>query len=117
MDMTVNRLPARTWNWLKMNETVLSSVEPFRQQEIPEGNIFREENETEQNIFREIETGMGPDMDQLGENSAAARHRFRERKYDGCAGDRKSHAGWKFSPLFPSCGERQYPEGRLSFQF
>ena len=36
MDMTVNRLPARTWNWLKMNETVLSSVEPFRQQEIPE---------------------------------------------------------------------------------
>ncbi|MFQ9393705.1 MAG: hypothetical protein ACLR2E_05485 [Lachnospiraceae bacterium] len=26
MDMTVNRLPARTWNWLKMNETVLSSV-------------------------------------------------------------------------------------------
>ena len=59
MDMTVNRLPARTWNWLKMNETVLSSVEPFRQQEIPEGNVFREENETEQNIFREIETGMG----------------------------------------------------------
>ena len=41
MDMTVNRLPARTWNWLKMNETVLSSVEPFRQQEIPEGNVFR----------------------------------------------------------------------------
>ena len=39
MDMTVNRLPARTWNWLKMNETVLSSVEPFRQQEIPEGNV------------------------------------------------------------------------------
>ena len=36
MDMTVNRLPARTWNWLKMNETVLSSVEPFRQQEISE---------------------------------------------------------------------------------
>ena len=50
MDMTVNRLPARTWNWLKMNETVLSSVEPFRQQEIPEGNVFREENETEQNL-------------------------------------------------------------------
>ena len=45
MDMTVNRLPARTWNWLKMNETVLSGVEPFRQQEIPEGNAFREENQ------------------------------------------------------------------------
>ena len=72
MDMTVNRLPARTWNWLKMNETVLSGVEPFRQQEIPEGNAFREENETEQSIFREIETGMGPDMDQLGENTTAA---------------------------------------------
>ena len=46
MDMTVNRLPARTWNWLKMNETVLSSVEPFRQQEIPEGT-FQGRNETE----------------------------------------------------------------------
>ncbi len=80
MDMTVNRLPARTWNWLKMNETVLSGVEPFRQQEIPEGNAFREENETEQSIFREIETGMGPDMDQLGENSYRCRHRLRGRK-------------------------------------
>ena len=23
LDMTVNSLPSRTWNWLKMNETVI----------------------------------------------------------------------------------------------
>ena len=112
MDMTVNRLPARTWNWLKMNETVLSSVEPFRQQEIPEGNVFREENETEQNIFREIETGMGPDMDQLGENSAAAVIA------SGKGNMTDAPVIVNLTPDgFPSCGERQHPEGRLSFQF
>ena len=82
------RLPARTWNWLKMNETVLSSVEPLPAAGDPGGKRFpgMRNDRQSRSIFREIETGMGPDMDQLGENSAAAVSRFRERKYDGCAG-------------------------------
>lgn len=27
LDMTVNSLPSRTWNWLKMNESKLKDIE------------------------------------------------------------------------------------------
>ena len=27
LDMTVNSLPSRTWNWLKMNESKLKEIE------------------------------------------------------------------------------------------
>ena len=26
-NMTINRLPAKTWNWLRMNETQLEKIE------------------------------------------------------------------------------------------
>ena len=27
LDLTINRLPARTWNWLRMNEADLKQIE------------------------------------------------------------------------------------------
>ena len=55
--------------------------------------LLREENETEQSIFREIETGMGPDMDQLGERqlTAVPSSLSEEGNYGRCSGDRPSH--------------------------
>ena len=41
LDMTVNSLPSRTWNWLKMNETAVSGISVSGAHEgnleIPEG--------------------------------------------------------------------------------
>lgn len=36
-NMTINRLPAKTWNWLRMNETQLEKIEiprPERQKSL-----------------------------------------------------------------------------------
>lgn len=72
IDMTVNRLPARTWNWLKMNESSLSDIGadggvPLRPElsgdEISWENL---ENVPLDVDWAGMETGMGPDMDRLG---------------------------------------------------
>lgn len=36
IDMTVNRLPARTWNWLKMNESRLTDVKIEKHVRLPQ---------------------------------------------------------------------------------
>ena len=67
MDMKINFLPAKTWNWLRMNETEVKQVKADRQalekEEIPE--TFAVEAST----LEPIKTGMGPDMDKLAEQS------------------------------------------------
>ena len=74
--MTINRLPARTWNHLRMNETVVSTIE----QPLPEkyedklktGAGFYLAEDKEKEVFDKIETALGKDMDQLGENLPVA---------------------------------------------
>ncbi len=76
MKMTVNKLPARTWNWLKMNEAS-ASVAPKPAQEDYGRRLHANEKraeiryhlakEEEQQIYNKIETALGKDMDKLGE--------------------------------------------------
>ena len=70
-NMTINRLPSKTWNWLRMNETQLEKIEVPAAGEakvtLPE-KIATIENE---NIcpwnadFAGIASGMGEEMDGL----------------------------------------------------
>lgn len=75
MDMKINFLPAKTWNWLRMNETEVKQVKADRQalekEEIPE--TFAVEAST----LEPIKTGMGPDMDKLAEQSGFAAKAYR----------------------------------------
>lgn len=70
-NMTINRLPAKTWNWLRMNETQLEKIEvPTAggvKVSLPE-KITTVENEGSQPWnadFAGIPSGMGEDMDGL----------------------------------------------------
>lgn len=77
-NMTVNRLPVRTWNWLKMNESQLTEIEAEQNgtcsvQISGDGITYKETEKTEQinqktenPIWKQIETGMGKDMEELG---------------------------------------------------
>ena len=75
-DMVINRLPSRTWNWLKMNEASLVGIQK------PEAENYKEKfagnaeydlaGEREKEIFDQIETALGKDMDGLGENIPVA---------------------------------------------
>ena len=64
MDMKINFLPAKTWNWLRMNETEVKQVKADRQalekEEIPE--TFAVEAST----LEPIKTGMGHGHGQAG---------------------------------------------------
>lgn len=70
-DMVINKLPSRTWNWLKMNEASLVGIQK------PEEENYREKfagnteydlaGEKEKEIFDQIETALGKDIDKLGE--------------------------------------------------
>ena len=70
-NMTINRLPSKTWNWLRMNETQLEKIEvPTAggvKVSLPE-KITTAENEGSQPWnadFAGIPSGMGEDMDGL----------------------------------------------------
>ena len=75
--ITVNRLPAKTWNWLKMNETVIGmpridgsiaikqSVAEARQAEDEQLRM------AQQTDWDKITTGMGEAMDQPSETYVA----------------------------------------------
>ena len=79
MNITLNRLPARTWNRLKMNEAVVQNVKVPVAKGIQEkeeknaGNYFSDglkvhpANEEEKRFFANIETALGKDLDKLGE--------------------------------------------------
>ena len=66
LDMTVNSLPSRTWNWLKMNESKLKDIETGDTCEV-EKIIGASENITGSSVeaaekkadFSDILTGMG----------------------------------------------------------
>lgn len=79
MNITLNRLPARTWNRLKMNEAVVQNVKVPVAKGIQEkeeknaGNYFSDglkvhpANEEEKRFFANIETALGKGLDKLGE--------------------------------------------------
>jgi Fe-S cluster assembly scaffold protein SufB len=74
IDMKVNRLPAPTWNWLKMNGTVVSGVQASREghcrSTLPDGWA------TAENELQDIATGIGPDLDRLFERSGVKTRTF-----------------------------------------
>ena len=79
LDMTVNSLPSRTWNWLKMNESKLKEIEAGYTWDVKE--VAGESKEMagsaeraaeNQEVFSHIHTGMGPDMSRLGEMAGSA---------------------------------------------
>ena len=85
IDMTVNRLPARTWNWLKMNESRLTDVKiekacPVTPVVTGHGTTWERvsaekiQSEQAENGFawKNLVTGMGPDMDRLAEEDEQA---------------------------------------------
>lgn len=66
LDMKVNRLPSRTWNWLHMNEAVIDQVMVENENKV---TITLPENISQGNItgtdFEKIATGMGEDQEEL----------------------------------------------------
>lgn len=63
LDIKINRLPARTWNWLKMNETNLKQIEAGDSPTVKTEGFAKAEAWNED--FSAIDTGMGKDMDRL----------------------------------------------------
>ena len=64
MDMTINRLPAKTWNWLHMNECELKDKNTENERftidcKVPSGIIV---TETKERTLEQLKTGMGEDM-------------------------------------------------------
>lgn len=75
LNMTINELPSKTWNWLHMNDTQLENIQ------IPEEKPLTDEQwktDTEAlKTFQEITSGMGKDMDTLIKRSGAATHVYK----------------------------------------
>lgn len=76
MDIMINRLPAPTWNWLKLNDAKAKNIEaPMRKQvavALPAGLM---ENASEID-WAAIPTGCGEDMDKLAEAAGAAMQQY-----------------------------------------
>lgn len=68
-NVTLNKLPSRTWNRLKMNEAVVQNVKvPTAKKAEKTANLqSHQANEKEKRLFDSIETALGKDMDELGE--------------------------------------------------
>lgn len=75
--ITVNRLPAKTWNWLKMNETVIGMPRidgsiAIKQSVAEAGQAEAEQlRMAQQTDWDKITTGMGEAMDQPSETDVA----------------------------------------------
>ena len=75
--ITVNRLPAKTWNWLKMNETVIGMPRidgsiAIKQSVAEAGRAEDEQlRMAQQTDWDKITTGMGEAMDQPSETDVA----------------------------------------------
>lgn len=67
LDITINKLPARTWNWLKMNETSLKQIEAGDSPTVITEGV--EKTEEWSGGFSAIDTGMGEDMDRLSKEA------------------------------------------------
>lgn len=70
LDLRVNRLPAGTWNWLKMNDSNLRQIEAGDAPAVITEGF--EEEETWQEDFSDIATGMGEDMDRLAREAGTS---------------------------------------------
>ncbi len=74
LDMKINILPAKTWNWLRMNESEVKQVRADRQalykEEVPDGMLSDTTGRTREKTDG-IETGMGADMDRLAKASGS----------------------------------------------
>lgn len=83
IDMTVNELPAATWNWLKLNRTKLSDITAAGVHEetarIPEG-LQTETGAAA--VLTDIPTGMGADLDRLAELAGTKTRRFTVREQE-----------------------------------
>ena len=70
LDIKVNQLPSRTWNWLHMNEAAIDQVMVDTENKIaitlPE-NIHQ--GDSTGSDFTKIDTGMGKDMEKLAEEA------------------------------------------------
>lgn len=90
MEMKVNRLPMRTWNWLHMNDSSLSDIdtEIYGKNMVSCNPQFTLPGQgvscirgmsagTLEAGFQEIPTGMGPDMDELVRESETPMDIFR----------------------------------------
>ena len=62
-NIVINRLPAKTWNWLKMNETKISMETAEKAcdviEKVPNAECVRLEKQAP---MQEIETGMGKEV-------------------------------------------------------
>lgn len=67
LDLRINRLPARTWNWLKMNEASLKQIEAGESPTVVTEGVM--EADTWREDFSAIATGMGEDMDRLSKEA------------------------------------------------
>lgn len=90
MEMKVNRLPMRTWNWLHMNDSSLSDIdtEIYGKNMVSCNPQFTLPGQgvscirgmsagTLESGFQEIPTGMGPDMDEFVRESETPMDIFR----------------------------------------
>ncbi|MCD8337664.1 MAG: SufD family Fe-S cluster assembly protein [Lachnospiraceae bacterium] len=80
MDMTVNRLPAPTWNWLRVNEGCLRSVpvpeEGSIETETPDTILYSYYNKEEKEFYTDIQGGVGADLDALLDQSNGGFHNW-----------------------------------------
>ena len=80
LDMKINILPAKTWNWLRMNEAEVKQVKADAQalcsKEMPDG-IQEEPAGLWTEKMEGIETGMGADMDRLAQVSGFSPKTYR----------------------------------------
>lgn len=79
-NITINKLPTRTWNRLRMNEAVVRNVEvpvaktydekvgKYAGLNLSTGLEIHQADENEKKLFDRIETALGSDMDKLGEH-------------------------------------------------
>ncbi len=75
--MTINRLPAPTWNWLHMNESSVTDIKPenrdaFFFAELPKGVIYNQDKRQ----LNTIVSGMGKDMDRLLDTANVSAQQF-----------------------------------------
>nr|WP_295278130.1 SufD family Fe-S cluster assembly protein [uncultured Blautia sp.] len=109
-NITINRLPARTWNHLKMNEMTVKHVK------VPVAGAYDEKvgkriginlsagleihqaDENEKIIFDHIETALGSDMDKLGEKCPVEVISNIEQNKSTCAAENRGKEDQKTGP-------------------
>lgn len=81
LDIKINRLPVRTWNWLKMNEASLKQIEAGGTPAVTTEGFTKAGPRLED--FQAIETGMGEDMKRLSKEADTEAIRIRSGDVQG----------------------------------